>query len=277
MKIGIDARLTYYRTGGISTYTRNLIRELETLDQQNDYVVFHSRKAQQTIPSRFARADLWTPCHHRLERTALSVELARFGLDVLHSPDFIPPRRGAKRHIISVHDLSFLHYPDFMTAESRRYYNDQIKTAVAHADHILTISKSTQRDVVRLLGVPSSKMTVHYPGVNDDFRPQSAETVQAMRAQLELPKRRTIFSSSARSSRARTFSVCSTPTSSFAPHFHKRRPSSSRAIPVGCSTNNARPSSANTGRRRALAGEHPAIAAPRALHRRDCPHAPIIL
>ena len=193
MKIGIDARLTHYRTGGISTYTRNLVRELDALDNTNDYTILHSRKARQTIGPSAQRANLWTPCHHRWERTALSVELSRFQLDLLHSPDFIPPRRGARRHIISIHDLGFLHYPQFMTAESRRYYNAQIRAAVQQADHILAISQSTCRDVVQMLDVPPEKITVHPLGVDASFTPQSAPAVAAMRAQLELPAAYILF------------------------------------------------------------------------------------
>ena len=65
-----------------------------------------------------------------LEQLALPIELARLRLDLLHSPDFIPPWRGRFRRLITVHDLTFLYTPQFLTAESRRYYNDQIERAV---------------------------------------------------------------------------------------------------------------------------------------------------
>lgn len=191
--IGIDARLTYYRVGGISTYIRRLVTALEKLDTTNDYTVLHSRKARESLTTRFRRASLWTPCHHRLERAAVSVELARFNLDVLHSPDFIPPWRGAKRHIITIHDLNFLHYPQFLTSESRRYYNGQIEYAVRHADHILADSEATRTDLVRMLGVPAEKITVHLLGVDESFRPLPLETLQPYRQQLELPAEFVLF------------------------------------------------------------------------------------
>ncbi|MBL8163997.1 MAG: glycosyltransferase family 4 protein [Anaerolineae bacterium] len=169
MRLGIDTRLTYYRTGGISTYMRRLVSILEQLDHDHDYTVFHSRKSRETLTTRFRRADLWTPCHHRLERLALSLELLPQRLDLFHSPDFIPPLRGARRHIITVHDLTFLHYPQFLTAEARRYYNDQIDYAVRHADHILVDSEATQRDLVSMLSVPPEKITVHMLGVDKRF------------------------------------------------------------------------------------------------------------
>ncbi len=185
--IGIDARLTYYRIGGISTYIRRLIHALEMLDMENQYTVFHSRKAQESLVKRFRRASLWTPCHHRLERIALSVELVRFRLDVLHSPDFIPPLRSARKHIITVHDLNFLHYPQFLTTESRRYYNDQIEGAVRQADHILADSEATKTDLVSMLAVPPEKITVHMLGVDEQFKPLPPATLAHYRQQLNLP------------------------------------------------------------------------------------------
>jgi glycosyltransferase involved in cell wall biosynthesis len=193
MKIGIDARLTYYRAGGISTYIRRVILALEALDRANDYTIFRSRKAREPLTTRFRSAPLWTPSHHRLERLALSVELARFRLDVLHSPDFIPPLRGARRHVITVHDLTFLHYPQFLTDESRHYYNDQIGTAVCQADHILADSEATKADIVALLGVPAAKITVHMLGVDENFQPLPPEPVEAMRRELALPPRYFLF------------------------------------------------------------------------------------
>lgn len=191
--IGIDARLTYYRVGGISMYIRRLITALENLDADNAYTVFHSRKARESLVKRFRRASLWTPCHHRIERYALSVELARFNLDLLHSPDFIPPFRGARRHVITVHDLNFLYYPQFLTTESRRYYNGQIEYAVKHADHIMADSTATRDDLVRMLGVPAEKITVHMLGVDESFKPLPEEIVAQNRKELELPDEYLLF------------------------------------------------------------------------------------
>lgn len=168
--IGIDARLTHYRTGGTSTYIRALLTEFAQ-DTTNSYSVIQSRKQTTPLVSNLKHAKVWTPPHHRLERLALSFELARLRLDVLHSPDFIPPYHGARRHVITVHDLAFLRYPDQMTDESKRYYNDQIRAAVKQADHILSVSEATRQDMIDLLGVPHDKITVQYHGVEPAFKP----------------------------------------------------------------------------------------------------------
>ncbi len=193
MLIGIDARLTYYRTGGISTYMRRLVAALEALDTRNQYTVFQSRKASERLSQRFHSASLWTPCHHRIERLALSVELLRFRLDVLHSPDFIPPYRGARRQVITVHDLTFLHYPQFITDDARRYYNDQIQQAVETADHILVDSQATRTDLITMLNVPAEKITVHRLGVDERFKPLPPEALEESRVRLKLPKSYILF------------------------------------------------------------------------------------
>lgn len=193
MKIGIDARLTYYRTGGISSYIRHLITALEQLVEPKGVKVLNSWKSSAALSRTFQQVPLFTPCHHRIERLSMSVELSRLGLDVLHSPDFIPPLHGARRHVITIHDLNFLHYPQFLTAESRRYYNGQIQAAVRKADHILADSEATRQDIVNMLNVPPDKITVHMLGVDNTFQPPDAASLQLHKHTLSLPDRYLLF------------------------------------------------------------------------------------
>ncbi|MEZ4516388.1 MAG: glycosyltransferase [Chloroflexota bacterium] len=165
MRIGIDCRLPFYQMGGISQYIIFLIQALAEIDTDDEYFLFHSRKDPRDYrpagDPRFQRVNLWTPCHHRLERQALAVEIAPHSLDMFHSPDFIPPTGGAPRRVITVHDLTFLHYPQFLTPESRRYYNDQIAWAVRTADHISADSEATRQDILTLLdGSPAKISTI---------------------------------------------------------------------------------------------------------------------
>ena len=185
--IGIDARLTYYRDGGISTYIKGLVKALEAMQTPHEFTVFHSRKAQNSITSQFNHTNLWTPSHHKIERLALSAELAWRGLDIFHSPDFIPPYRAAKHHVITVHDLTFIHYPQYLTAESRAYYSDQIQAACDHADHIFADSQSTKQDIIDLLNISASKITVHPLAAADKFKPLPVERIKPVQQALNLP------------------------------------------------------------------------------------------
>jgi glycosyltransferase involved in cell wall biosynthesis len=161
MRLGIDARLVYYHQAGISRYCLQLMRAMAEIDHEDQFVVFQSRRERRQLvtQSNFQIRPLWTPSHHPLEQYLLSLELRFTPLDVLHSPDFIAPIRRRCRSIITIHDLAFLLYPQFLTKRSARYYG-QIDQAVRHTDHIIAVSESTRGDIVRLLGVPEQMITV---------------------------------------------------------------------------------------------------------------------
>lgn len=202
-RIGIDARLIAYREGGIAEYTRRLIEALWLLDKENNYeILYHASAAPQYASDRsllpksrenFHYTRTFTPCHHRLERLALGAEVSRLQLDLLHSPDFIPPIFGARRMVITIHDLNFLYYPQFQTPDSHRYYNGQIRAAVQKADHILVDSQATKADVINLLSVPPEKITVHLLGVDPAFRPLPTDIVNKLRSRCGLPESYILF------------------------------------------------------------------------------------
>ncbi len=192
MHIGIDCRLPFYQMGGISQYTIYLIQALAEIDTQNQYTIFHSRKDDRSyLPksATFHRRNLWTPAHHRLERQALSAELFPHRLDVFHSPDFIPPQRGRWRSVITVHDLNFIFYPELLTAESLRYYRDQIQWAVEKADHISADSHATRQDVIDRLAVPPEKITTVHLAANPLYKNSFPdENIGHTLRQYNLPK-----------------------------------------------------------------------------------------
>jgi glycosyltransferase involved in cell wall biosynthesis len=171
MRIGIDARLVFYNRAGIGEYIMQLVEALAKLEPEDNFILLQSRKDKTSIISSngFSRVSLWTPSHNRFEQPALSFEISRLGLDLLHSPDFIPPFRRKYKSVITIHDLAFLLYPHFLTKESARYYG-QIDQAWRKTDHIIAVSEATKRDSIRMLGVPENKITVIHEAANPIYR-----------------------------------------------------------------------------------------------------------
>jgi glycosyltransferase involved in cell wall biosynthesis len=185
-RVGFDVRLTYYTRGGIARYIHHLARDLPILDAERLYTHFYRRGHAETFSERARRVDCWTPSHHWLESVALSFELGPHRLDLLHSPDFIPPLWGYQRSIITVHDLTFLRHPEFLTDESRRYYNGQIHRAVRLTDAILADSYATKADLVNLLSLPPERITVVHLGLDEEFRPSAEDAVPEGLTRLNL-------------------------------------------------------------------------------------------
>lgn len=171
MRIGIDARMAYYSKAGIGRYVINLVKALRELNPPEEFLVFQSRKDKKPLVTPpFKVYHLWTPSHHRLEQITLPMELWPHKINLLHSPDFIPPFHFRGFSVITVHDLAFLIYPQILTKESIRYYS-QIEEAVERADHIIAVSEWTKKDLVERLGAPETKITVVYEAAEEIYRP----------------------------------------------------------------------------------------------------------
>jgi len=162
MRIGIDARLTHYQAAGISRYTLQLIKALATLQSSDVFTVLQSCHTRQPLVTedRFETRRLLTPSHHRLEQLTLPLEVSLLKLDLLHSPDFIPPFRVKCKSVITIHDLNFMLYPHFMTKESARYYGQ-----------------------IDDLGVDEKRITVIYEAASSYFQPMDREEAKRRIAQ----------------------------------------------------------------------------------------------
>ncbi len=172
MRIGIDVRLIYHQQAGISWYTLRLLQALSQIDRDNEYVLLQHRHQPEPLidAPNFTSVTLLTPVHHRFEQWPLSLETCLLSLDLIHSPDFIPPLHNRIPAVCTVHDLAFLLYPNLVTSDSARYYG-QIELAIRRANRIIAVSDSTRSDLVKLLGAPESKIDVIYEAADPIYRP----------------------------------------------------------------------------------------------------------
>ncbi|MBE2200940.1 MAG: glycosyltransferase family 4 protein [Anaerolinea sp.] len=200
MRIGIDVTAAVAQGAGIGRYTRELVRALAHEAQPYQYVLF-SAKPPAALP---VANPLPTGAHIRYRPAPLSerwlyrlwyrlwlplpVQWVTGELNLFHSPDFVlPPVRGDVPTLLTVHDLSFVHYPHVFTPALIKYLNRVVPRSVARATHILADSEATRRDLTTIWNVPEAKITVLYSGVDGRFRPvQSADEITAVRAKYDL-------------------------------------------------------------------------------------------
>ncbi|MFI5266252.1 MAG: glycosyltransferase family 4 protein [Chloroflexota bacterium] len=162
VRIGVDCRIAHYTPGGTGVYTRRLVQALASLPDMagDELVLLEAARSRQPLAPNARRGRLFTPSHHRWEQQLLPLELLPRRLDVLHSPDYIPPFLRSCRSVITVHDLAFLRWPELLTPDSRAYFNGRIAGAVRSADAIIAVSQATKQDLLDLLDAPAEKVRV---------------------------------------------------------------------------------------------------------------------
>jgi len=185
MRIGIDYTSAIRQRAGIGRYTRELVSALLALESPHQYVLFAAtggikwqaasieHRASSVQFRTLPMSDEWLARLWHRARLPIPVEAITGPLDVLYSPDFVlPPTRRSTRTLLTVHDLSFLRYPDAFVPKLRRYLERIVPRSIARADLVLADSVATQADIVSLLGASPDKVQVLYSGVHPRFRPQ---------------------------------------------------------------------------------------------------------
>ncbi|MCF7838007.1 MAG: glycosyltransferase family 4 protein, partial [Candidatus Marinimicrobia bacterium] len=108
--------------------------------------------------------------------------------DVFHFPNFIAPPLRRGRLVVSMHDASFLRYPETTEAANLRYLQRHAPSTVARADAIITISRFSAAELSALLNVPPAKLQVVHPGLSPQWAPAPPEAVSALCQRLRLPQ-----------------------------------------------------------------------------------------
>lgn len=90
--------------------------------------------------------------------------------DVLHVPYMGSPLLKPCRTVVTVHDLIMLLFPETRRSPQARAYTWLASAGVRRADFILADSLSTQKDLVRRLRIPESRIRVGYLACDEDFR-----------------------------------------------------------------------------------------------------------
>lgn len=209
-QIGIDYTAAAWQGAGIGRYTRELVQAIIALGGEFAYTLFYAaggldhaspylaelRQLCADHPHVRAVAIPLTPRRltqiwQRL-RLPLPVEYFTGPLDILHAPDFVlPPTRA--RSIVTIHDLSFLIYPECAAPGMARYLSGAVPRGLRRANIVLADSNATRQDLARLLGVDLARVVVVYPGVGARFRPLSPQTIAPLRQRLGLPDRFLLF------------------------------------------------------------------------------------
>lgn len=182
MRVCADARLlAKYRPSGIAEYALFLLEGLLAQKAEDeDFFIFYNgwRKSLLPLAWRGQSAIIEKRWPNRLfDLSARLFNQPRLekliSADVYFSPHFNNlPLGDSGRRVITFHDLSFVHHPDFFSPRQHFWhwlqnYRGQVLTA----GRLIAVSDFTKSDLVNYFSLPPEKVAAIYSGINPLYRP----------------------------------------------------------------------------------------------------------
>jgi glycosyltransferase involved in cell wall biosynthesis len=190
IRIGINAHLlsgeSGYRRAGIHNYIDQVLDHLPLAANDCQYSIFSRHVSNLAIKPGFKLYRSQWPTERRVariiwEQMVWPIAAARQRLDLLHSMAFVTPIITTIPSIVTVYDLSFIHYPYKFPRLQLAYLQSQTARSCRQARRVITISESGRQDVHQYFQVPLERIDVVVPGVDSLYRSLPASEVEAFR------------------------------------------------------------------------------------------------
>jgi len=167
MVIGVDGNEANVKERvGVSVYTYNLLRFFKKkANRQTQFRIYlkniHKNLPEETeyfkyriVSGNFLWSQIFLPLRLYQEKD----------IDVFFSPAHYLPRFCPASSVVTIHDLSYLYYPqDFLKKDFYQLKN-WTRYSVNKATKIIAVSKTTKKDVIKNYGVNEDKVSVIYNG-----------------------------------------------------------------------------------------------------------------
>lgn len=192
MRIAIDSRtLLIPRLKGIGRHISHLLNNMSTLDPSMEFVLYgekeqfiHEQFLTRLLPTKGYRFRLW-------ENLYLPIDMLRQRCDLLHSPANTCPLYSPCPIVLTIHDLNLIKDPSRKNSEHARYFAKRLAKSVAKARAIITVSLSSQNDILNMFPkLSKDKVHVIYNGLDVNAFPEfSSQEVQVILPNLDLKKK----------------------------------------------------------------------------------------
>ena len=175
LRIAINAIVEPAPKFGSRVYLWELAAALATMNEIDLVLLVGKGQAKQVPPTLRSHArelpvsggkSYWQIFRQKRIREAL----LQHRINCYHLPNTIPLLRNGMPAVVTIHDLVDLQVKKYgVLRTAYRFLVNFVAARLAH--RVLTVSENSKRDIVRLLRIPESKVTVIYNGVGEEFRP----------------------------------------------------------------------------------------------------------
>ncbi|GHH19420.1 glycosyltransferase WbpY [Sphingomonas glacialis] len=176
MRVGITVDSLSPILTGIGRYTWELCQGLArhgAIEEIGYFLVDHWHSDPATLLTGRAARRSRLPRAIRRWRTQTGMDRR-----LIHGTNYFLPRQ-AETGIVTVHDLSIYLHPETHPIERIRDFEKQFASSLDRAEHVITDSEATRRDLIANLSYPADKVTTVHLGVSARFRPEEPAVLDA--------------------------------------------------------------------------------------------------
>jgi glycosyltransferase involved in cell wall biosynthesis len=170
MRFSVDAHAIGCHLTGNEVYIRNLLHHFARLDAESEFLAYLSKpQAEAEVPGRFAKRWVSENPFRRLGLD-LPMRLRTDRPDLLHV-QYTGPLRSKVPLVVSVHDVSYLAYPQYFTRFRAAQLKLTVKRTILAAARILTPSEFSRDAILQNYAIDGAKVVVVPNGVSSLFHP----------------------------------------------------------------------------------------------------------
>lgn len=202
MRIGFDGKRAVQNFTGLGNYSRYIVDILCQFGPENEYVLYAPKKREnkrldkltkqyQQLQLSYPTTSSWKKLSPLWRVWGVTRQLEKEKIDIFHGLSNELPlniHQSEVKSIVTIHDLIFLHYPQYYHSIDRKIYTYKFRKACENADKIIAISECTKRDIIEFFRIPADKIEVVYQGCDPSFiHPVAEEKKREVRAKYQLP------------------------------------------------------------------------------------------
>ncbi len=196
MRVVIDIQAAIAQRAGVGRYTKALVENIGAFAGHDELCLFYFDFQRKGTPFPVTGAEQkavrWVPGRF-VQKSWKTINWPPFDwfagpADVYHFPNFIRPPLTRGKSVVTLHDTSFLRYPETTERKNLKYLTAQIRKTVDQSDAIITDSLFSAREIEALLNVDKKKVFPIWPGISPEIRRSSGSQVTDVRKKLQLDK-----------------------------------------------------------------------------------------
>lgn len=184
LTIALDARLIATHNTGDTSYWRGLIHGFSQLDIDARFLLFSNTKRPQIVPDdpRFEWIEVHAASNRIWSLSTFPKEAMSRGAQIFHTQYNLSPQIK-KGGITTIHDVSFCIEPRWFRMRDLLILRTQIPSTIKRADAILTVSETSQREIIASYPAAAGKTHVTYNALGANITPWDREKAKSHVAQ----------------------------------------------------------------------------------------------